>query len=176
MGEPDLSPPNVRLELGFGWSSLLVDPDVGEGYGGGIFIGWIRYRVGVEVAAFVGVNPYDDRLGQIGSLFFAGALTLGPVVHLTRPGADFSMTLEMGMGGYGIVSPLQGAIWTLGISGGTTIGYRLAPWFGIGLKLRYHLFNLTTFGSGPDLLDLKSVQRVGVIDRLELPAYVAFYF
>lgn len=169
-------PVAFRLELGFGWSSLVVDPQVGQGMGGGLYLAWgLNHRFGVELTVFFSTNPYDGKLASLGSYgyaFMAGNITLGPIVQLTRPGSRFMVTFDLGLGAYVIPQVLQDMVWTFGISGGFTVGYRLARWFGFGIKLRYHLFHL----GGPDFRDPNAFQNVGVVDRFEMPGYLAFYF
>jgi hypothetical protein len=166
-----------RIELGFGWASLVVDPDVGEGFGGGLYLSYeFVNRVGAELSFFFSKNPYDaDSLGEIGTSFLAGSLSLGPTVRLTPAGSRFRLTAELGLGSYVIIPYLLDNTWTLGISGGLTLSVRLLSWFGLSIKLRYHLFNLATI-SGPELIDLRALTKVGVIDRLEIPVCLAFYF
>lgn len=176
---PDLvdRAPAFRLELAAGWSSLLIDPDVGEGYGGGFFAAWgIHRRLGVELSVFFSSNPFEGALGKVGYRFLAGNVTMGPIIQLTRPGSRFMVTVDLALGAYLIVPVLQDSRWTLGFSGGLTIGYRIARWFGLGLKWRYHLFNVARLAGPEDYYDVKSLQKVGVIDRMELPGYLAFYF
>jgi len=166
---------HVRLELGFGYSSLLEDPEVGEGYGGGLYLTWEFYRrLGVEVSAFVANNPYVGDLGDIGATFLAGNITLGPTLRLTPAGSRLSVNADLGVGTYVIVQMLQDKSWSLGLSGGLSVALRLASWFGVTLKLRYHLFNLTTI-AGPELRDLKALQKMGVVDRFEIPLCLSFF-
>ena len=168
--------PAFRLEFGFGLSSLVVDPDMDQGMGGGLYLAYgLHRRVGVELTAFFGRNKYNGTLGSYGASFLAGDVTLGPVFQLTRPGSRFSVTADLGLGAYVVVPFLQDSEWSLGISGGLTLGLRVTRWFGIGVKGRYHLFNLARI-AGPELRDMKALMKVGVIDRLEIPFYVAFYF
>jgi hypothetical protein len=171
-----LSHPRIRLDLGFGYSSLLEDPDVSEGYGGGIYLGLELYRrLGAELSLFAARNNYTEELGEIGRFFLAGNITLGPTVRLTPPRSRLGVTLDFALGTYLIVPVLQGMIWTLGISGGATLSLRVTSWFGISIKPRYHLFNLANF-SGPDLRDIKAFMKVGVIDRLEIPVCLSFFY
>ena len=166
----------VRLELAFGYASLLEDPDIEEGYGGGIFVAWgIHQRLGVEASVFVSNTPFGRELGEIGSTFAVGNINLGPMVQLTRPGQRFSVTAELTMGAYMVVPLVQETVWSLGFGGGLTFSLKLTRWLGVGLKWRYHLFNIARL-SGPELRDLKAFRKVGVVDRMELPGYVAFYF
>jgi hypothetical protein len=168
--------PMFRLELAFGYNTLLVDPDVGQGYGGGIYFAWgLHRRWGVEASVFFGRNPFQGQLGSYGNAFLTGNVTAGPILQLTRPGGRFSVTLETGLGTYLIVPVLEANTWSLGFYGGVTAAVRLTRWLGIGIKMRYHLFNVATI-SGPGYRDLKSFTSVGVVDRLEIPVYVAFYF
>jgi hypothetical protein len=168
--------PAFRLELGFGYASLLVDPDVQEGLGGGMYLAYgLHKRFGVELTAFFSKNAFEDLLGSIGTSFLAGNITLGPIFQVTPPGSRVSVTLDLGMGTYLVVPIFQESVWTLGFSGGATFALHVTDWFGVGLKCRYHLFNLATI-SGPELFDLKAFMKIGVIDRLEIPGYLAFYF
>lgn len=166
-----------RTELSFGWASLLDDPDVGEGYGGGLaFTLGFHRRAGLELGFFFGNNPYSEELGDIGSAFLAGAITTGPTFHLLDPEGRLSLTLDAGIGWYIIIPPpiLQDEAWTFGIYGGATFGVKIFSWLGVGVKVRYHIFNLTTV-AGEDLRDIKALQEMGVVDRFELPFYIAFY-
>jgi hypothetical protein len=175
---PRLSPklPMFRLELAFGYSTLLVDPDIGQGYGGGLFFGWgLHRRLGAEISIYFTTNPFTGQLANIGNSFLAGNIDLGAIIQLTRPGSRFSLTADTGLGFYLIVPVLEANTWTFGLYAGLTFAVRLTRWMGIGLKCRYHLFNLATV-SGPPYRDLKSFTKVGIIDRMEIPAYVAFYF
>lgn len=172
--------PAFRLELGGGLSSLLVDPDVKAGAGGGIYLAYgLNGRFGAELTIFLSQNRYGGELGNLGNplldAFWAGNISLGPILQLTRPGARLSVTVDLGLGVYVVASAIQDLNWTLGISGGMTFGLHVTRWFGVGLKLRYHLFNLATI-AGNDLIDRKSLRELGVIDRFELPGYIAFYF
>lgn len=175
---PRLSPrlPMFRLELAAGYSTLLVDPDIGQGYGGGLFLGWgLHRRLGAEASIYITNNPFTGQFASIGNSFLAGNIDLGGIVQLTRPGSRFSLTLDAGLGFYLIVPVLEGNVWTFGLYTGLTFAVHITRWFGIGVKCRYHLFNLATV-SGPEYRDLKSFNKVGIIDRLEIPAYLAFYF
>ena len=167
-----------RTELAFGWASLLDDPDVEQGYGGGLgFTLGFHRRAGFELAIFFASNPYSEELGDIGTAFLAGAITMGPVFHLLDPDGRFLLTLDAGIGWYIIVPPpiLQDEAWTFGIYGGATFGVKVFSWLGVGFKLRYHMFNLSTV-SGDDLRDIKALNEMGVVDRFELPFFVAFYY
>lgn len=168
--------PAFRVELAFGLSSLVVDPDINQGIGGGIYVAYgLHSWIGVEATVFASHNTYKGQLGDASAAFSGGNISLGPIFQLTKPGASFNITIDTALGFYHVVPTVQEGIWTLGISIGATIGLRLTRWFGIGIKPRYHLHNLANV-SGPELLDLKSLRRVGVVDRLEIPAYVALYF
>jgi hypothetical protein len=180
--QPRLAPspartgPRFRVELGFGLSSLVVDPDAQQGIGGGLYVAYgLHSWIGVEASLTAGHNPFKGQLGDAGTSFSGLAVSVGPIFQLTPPSSRFSATIDLGIGAYWIVPIVQDDIWTLGVSMGTTLGFKLTSWFGIGIKIKYHLFNLATL-SGPDLLDLKSFQKTGVVDRLEVPGYVAFYF
>jgi hypothetical protein len=174
--EPANDAPAFRVELAFGLSSLVVDPDINQGIGGGIYVAYgLQSWIGVEATVFASHNTYKGQLGDASAAFSGGNISLGPIFQLTKPGARFSVTIDTALGFYHVVPTVQEGIWTLGISLGATIGVRLTSWFGIGIKPRYHLHNLANV-SGPELLDLKSLRRVGVVDRLEVPAYAAFYF
>jgi len=176
MTSPGRSSPRARLELGFGYASLLEDPDVGDGYGGGIFFSYeLAGRIGAELSVFVSNNPFEAELGSIGASFLAGNITLGPTVRLTPKGGRFIVTADLALGTYLIVPLVQDKIWTLGLSGGMTLAYRFVSWFGLSLKVRYHLFNLANI-SGPELRDLKALTKVGVIDRMEFPVCLTFFF
>lgn len=168
----------LRTEVAFGWSSLVVDPDIDEGYGGGLFItaGFHR-RVGLELSVYFAENPFNGKLGEPGSTFLSGNISFGPVVRLLDPAGRLQITLEAGMGFYLIPPPpiLQDPAWTLGIYGGGDLSFRIFSWLGVGFKLRYQLFNLTTV-SGSDLRDIKSFQTMGVVDRLDLPVYLSFHY
>jgi hypothetical protein len=168
--------PRFRIEVGAGYASLLEDPDVAEGYGGGLYLSFefVR-RVGAELSVFFSRNPYDDELGEFGTSFLAGNITLGPTVRLTRPGSRVLVTLDAAVGTYVIVPVLQDNIWTLGISGGMTVALKITSWLGLSLKPRYHLFNLAKI-SGPEFRDLKALMEVGVIDRFEIPLCLSFTF
>lgn len=170
--------PILRIDAAFGLSSLLADPDVGEGYGGGLSVVYgMRHRMGAELSVFVANNPYQGPIAELGGFpsFLAGNISVGPNVQLTRPGARLSITLEALIGAYVIVPPVlvQDPAWTLGFAGGATLLYRFTRWLGVGLKVRYHLFNVANI-AGPALIDRKAFDALGVIDRFEVPAYVAF--
>ncbi len=176
VAEPAGDAPVFRVELAFGLSSLVVDPDINQGIGGGIYVAYgLHSWIGVEATVFASHNTYKGQLGDTSAAFSGGNISLGPIVQLTKPGASFNVTLDTALGFYHIAPTVQEGIWTLGVSIGATIGFRLTSWFGVGIKPRYHLHNLANV-SGPELLDLKSLRTVGVVDRLEVPAYVAFYF
>ena len=167
-----------RTELTFGWASLLDDPDMEQGYGGGLsFTFGFHRRVGAEAGLFFASNPYSEELGDIGTSFLAGAITMGPVFHLLDPGGRLTLTLDAGIGFYVIIPPpiLQDEAWTFGIYGGGTFGVRVFSWLNVGVKLRYHIFNISTV-SGEDLRDIKALNEMGVVDRFELPVYIAFYY
>jgi len=166
-----------RIELGFGLSSLLVDPDVSEGMGGGLTLSYgLHRRLGVELSVFFGSNGYEGKLGSFDVAFLAGNISLGPTFQLTRPGSRWLATLDLALGSYLVIGrPIQEDSWSFGVGFGMTLGLKLTRWFGIGIKPRYHLFNLAHLGGG-ELKDLKALTKVGVIDRFELPGYLAFYF
>ncbi|MCC6748277.1 MAG: hypothetical protein IT371_11500 [Deltaproteobacteria bacterium] len=175
---PALRPtgPRFRLELAFGYASLVVDPNLKQGIGAGMYVAYgLRHRVGVELTVFLSSNAYTGELGLLSSPLLVGNVTLGPIVQLTRPGGRVMLTADLGLGTYVVAQTLQPMVWSLGLSAGLTFGYRISSWFGVGVKWRYHLYNLATLGS-PDLLDIKSFTKVGVLDRMEIPAYLAFYF
>jgi hypothetical protein len=66
--------------------------------------------------------------------------------------------------------------WTLGIHGALSLSVPITSWFGVSIKLRYHLFNLATL-SGPPMRDVvKSITELGMVDRFEIPVCLAFYF
>ena len=167
-----------RLELGFGWASLMDDPDLDEGYGGGAYFTFgFHRRWGAELGIYFGSNDYNQELGEIGSAFMAGAITMGPVFHVLDPAGRLNLTLELGIGWYVIVPPpiLQDESWTLGIYGGATLSFKVFSWVGVGVKLRYNLFNMGVV-SGDELRDIKALKPMGVVDRFELPIFLAFYF
>lgn len=167
---------SFRLELDFGWTSLMEDPDVDQGFGGGLLLAYgLKWRFGAEASAFVSLNSYKESLGDVGAFFFAGNLNFGGFMQLLPPMRRYMWTLDVGWGPYLIVSPIQPNIWVAGIYMGTSFGYRVTRWFGVGVRVRYHLFNLATM-SGPDLIDVKAFKRLSVIDRFEMPFYAAFYF
>ncbi|MFH1132020.1 MAG: hypothetical protein V1754_11835 [Pseudomonadota bacterium] len=169
--EPDLY--RVRLELGFGYASLLADPLVGEGFGGALHLGVrIHSRVEIEAAVFAGANSYEGLISAAAPYFLAANVSLGTSVHLLPLSSRFFLTLDVGSGAYMVFSPLDGVVWNWVIHGGLSLGFRFTSWMGVGVKCRYHLFNL----AGPGFRDLNSLTLVGVIDRLEMPAYLAFYF
>lgn len=164
-----------EAQLAFGYASLLSDPDVGEGYGGGVYLTLgLHRRLGLELSVYFANNPYDDELGAIGSSFLSGNITVGPVFCLLRPENRLQLNLDLGIGGYLVVNApgLRDPDWTLGISGGASISYRVLSWLGVGLKVRYHLFNL----AGGELKDIRAFRDVGVLDRLDLPIYIDLYF
>jgi len=167
----------VRLEFGFGLASHVVDPDVEAGYGGGLFLGWVPTWIGVEASLVVTGNRLSGEVAELagGFTLVAGNVSAGPVFSLTKPSSRWVLTFESGIGSYIFVSPVQGAVWTFGMYFGGTLGVKIGSWFGIGIKPRYHLFNMATI-SGPKLLDLRSLTEVGVLDRFELPGFVALYF
>lgn len=167
-----------RLDLGFGWASLAEDPDVDEGFGGGFsFAVGFHPRIGVEFTLFAGQNAFNGEFGTIAnSAFLAWNLSLGPVVRLTPEGWPVSVTGELAFGFYGIKDPIrQDVAWTLGVAGGVTVAYHLRRWIAVGFKLRYNLFNLSTV-AGEELLDIKSLESLGVLDRFEMPFFVGFFF
>lgn len=166
-----------QLELGFGWASLMEDPDVGEGFGGGLFFSYeIRNRVGASLSFFFSKNPYEDTLGEIGTSFLAGSLSLGPSVRLTPAHSRIRLTAEIGLGAYFVIPVIVDDTWTLGLHGGLSLSVPITSWFGVSVKLRYHLFNLATL-SGPPMRDVvKSITELGVVDRFEIPVCLAFFF
>ena len=167
-----------RLDLGFGWVSLAEDPDLDEGFGGGFsFAVGFHPRVGAEFTLFVGQNEFSGLFSSIdNSAFLAFNLTLGPVVRLTPESWPVSVTGELGVGFYGIKDPIRQDIsWTLGVSGGATVAYHIRRWIAVGFKLRYNLFTLST-AAGEELLDIKTLEPLGVLDRFELPFFVGFFF
>jgi hypothetical protein len=161
--------------LAFGYSSLLADPDVDHGYGGGLdFTFGFHPRLGVHVSVYFTTNPYTEQLGAIGSSFLAGNITLGPVVRLLPPQWRTQLNLMGGLGAYIVyVAPgLWQEDWNFGINFGAALSVKIVSWLGVGVRLRYHIFNL----AGGQMKDVKSFTEVGVLDRLELPVFVAFYF
>jgi hypothetical protein len=174
---PGVGLPRFRIELGFGLASLLVDPEVSEGMGGGISLSYgLHRRIGVEASIFFATNGYDGKLGSFDVAFLSGNISLGPTLQLTRPGGRWLATLDLAIGSYLVIGrPIQEDSWSFGIAFGMTLGLKLTRWFGVGIKPRYHLFNLAHLAGG-ELKDLKALTPVGVIDRFELPGYLAFYF
>lgn len=179
---PDFDPakvsdsPRFRLELGAGPTSLLVDPDLGSGYGAGAYLTYgLHNRLGYMLSAFFSKNDYKGKLGQAGHAFLAGNITLGPTVQLTPPGSRVIVSLDFGLGGYLIVPVVQDNVWSLGVLGGTTLAWRLAKHFGLEIRCHYHLFNVFNI-SGPLFKDLVALKNVGVVDRLEIPLLLAYYF
>ena len=167
-----------RLDLAFGWVSLAEDPDLDEGYGGGFsFAVGFHPRVGAEFNLFVGQNAFNGVFGTIdNSSFLAFNLSLGPVVRLTPETWPVSVTGELAFGFYGIKDPIrQDLAWTLGVSGGVTVAYHIRRWVAVGFKARYNLFNLSSV-AGEELLDIKTLDPLGVLDRFELPLFVGFFF
>ena len=167
-----------RLDLSFGWVSLAEDPDLDQGFGGGFSLAMgFHPRVGVEFTFFVGQNAFNGEFGTIAnSAFLAWNLSLGPVVRLTPESWPVSVTAELSLGFFGIKDPIrQDAAWTLGVSGGATVAYHLRRWIAVGFKLRYNLFNLSSI-AGEELLDIKSLEPLGTLDRFELPIFVGFFF
>lgn len=173
------SPHRFYLEAGFGLSSLVVDPDVELGFGGGFYLGYAYGRFGGEISAYVGRNSYADTVGEVGSAFvdafIAGNISAGPTFLITRPDSRVRLSLDFGLGTYAIANPIQQLVWTFGLHMGASLAYRFTSWLGVGLKLRYHLFNLARFGGG-ELLDRVTLSELGVLDRLEFPVFVGFYF
>jgi hypothetical protein len=172
--------PWLRVDLAFGLSSLLEDPDVGVGYGGGLSVVYgLHTRLGAELSVYVANNAYQGSLASLGGFpsFLAGNISLGPVVQLTRPGARLSVTAELLLGAYVIAPPVpvQDLVWTLGFGGGGTLFFRITGWLGVGFKVRYHVFNVASI-AGPELVDRKAFTTIGVIDRFEVPGYVAICF
>lgn len=169
--------PRFRLELGVGLASLLVDPDVSEGYGGGLSLSYgLHRRLAVELSVFFGKNDYEGKLGSFDAAFLAGHVSLGGNLQLTPPGSRWLVSFDLSLGSYLVVGrPIQEDSWSFGVGMGMTFALRLTRWFSIGIRPRYHLFNLAHLGGG-ELKDLKALMKVGVIDRLEMPATLAFYF
>ena len=167
-----------RTELAFGWASLLEDPDMEQGYGGGLsFTLGFHRRAGIELGVFFAANPYSEELGDIGTTFLAGVINMGPVFHLLDPDGRINLTLDAGIGWYVIIPPpiLQDESWTFGLYGGATLGIRIFSWLAVGFKVRYHIFNLVTV-AGEDLRDIKALNEMGAVDRFELPFFVAFHY
>lgn len=173
------SPHRFYLEAGFGLSSLVVDPDVDLGFGGGLYLGYAYGRFGGEISAYLGRNRYGDSVGEVGSefvdAFIAGNISAGPTFLITRPDSRVRLSLDFGLGTYAIANPIQQLVWTFGLHMGASLAYRFTSWLGVGLKLRYHLFNLVRFGGG-ELLDRVTLSELGVLDRLEIPVFVGLYF
>ena len=85
------------------------------------------------------------------------------------------MSLDAVFGGYLVIHPLQESTWTTGVGGGFTLGKQLTGWLSVGIRVRYHVFNMSRV-SGPEIIDIKALRPVAMVDRLEVPAYVAFHF
>jgi len=169
-----------NLALGMGLSSLVVDPDTEQGVGGGLYFGARAYRrLGVELTVFASHNGYAGQSGNLGAAlldgFLAANITIGPTVELTPPGYWIRVSADGGMGAYVVISAIQEEVWTFGLAMGVTVEARLTDWFGVGVKPRYHLFNLGTLAGDP-LRDRVSLQEVGVVDRLEVPLFLALHF
>lgn len=175
---PEAGVPWYRLEIGFGWASLLDDPDISQGFGGGLsFAVGFHRNVGIQLSFFFANNEFEEEIGTIqGSEFMAGNLNLGPVLRFRPWGERISLGLELGLGPYAIKDQLrQTVVWTLGIHGGGSLTVHLWRWLAAGIKLRYHLFNLATIAGDP-LFDIKAFREVGVVDRFEMPVFLAAYF
>lgn len=170
---PEVERP-FRIEVSFGWASAVVDPELAEGYGGGLSGRWevLSSRVGPELSVYVANNPFSGSLGESGSTFLTGTIGMGAFVRVTPANARYEVTLDAGLGPYLVVPVLEDPLWVLGIYGGGTFSYRILGWLAVNIKLRYHLYNL----AGPEWRDLKALQPVGVIDRFELPVGLSFYF
>jgi len=176
--EPEDQPSSgpFRFAVSFGGSSLLVDPDMEAGMGGGVELGaWLTRRIGLELAVFGSENPYRQGLGDTGIAFWAVNTTLGPTFRLTSPSSDWLLSLDAVFGGYLVIHPLQESTWTTGVGGGFTLGKQLTGWLSVGIRVRYHVFNMSRV-SGPEIIDIKALRPVAMVDRLEVPAYVAFHF
>jgi hypothetical protein len=176
--EPEEQPTSgpFRFAASFGGSSLLVDPDMEFGMGGGLELGaWLSRRVGLELSVFASENPYRQDLGDTGIAFWAVNTTLGPTFRLTSPGSDWLVSLDAVFGGYLVIHPLQESTWTTGVGGGITFGKQLTRWLSMGVRFRYHVFNMSRV-SGPEIIDIKALRPVAMVDRLEIPAYVAVHF
>jgi len=176
--EPETPASNgpFRFALSFGGSSLVVDPDMEVGIGGGLELAaWLSRRFGLELSAFGSQNAYKEGLGDTGIAFWVVNVTLGPTIRLTSPSSEWLVSLDGVFGGYMVISPLQESTWTTGIGGGITIGKQLTRWMSVGIRARYHVFNISHL-SGPEIIDIKALRPVAMVDRLEVPAYVAFHF
>ncbi|MCB9556204.1 MAG: hypothetical protein H6707_08895 [Deltaproteobacteria bacterium] len=164
-------------EIAFGLSSLLDDPDVKQGIAGDLRIAWFpgAASFGLEASAAVAKNDYSGSLGQAGTTFIAGNISFGPTMRWIGAGGGYQLSTSFTLGGYLVVPPVQEWSWSLGVAFGGACAVRVVSWLWVGVRLRYHLFNLTSL-SGPALLDIKGFQKVGVIDRLEIPFYVSLQF
>ncbi|MBW2731506.1 MAG: hypothetical protein JRH20_03880 [Deltaproteobacteria bacterium] len=174
---PDTDAPAFWVRLGAGMSSLVVDPDINTGVAATLALGMRIYRrFSVEAQLAAAYNPFGGDLGEAGHVAFGGgSLSLAPQIELTRPGAAFAVILDTGIGFYYTAPMLQEGSWSLGFSAGMGLEWRIFHWLALGVRARYHLFNITRI-SGPELIDVKSVQQIGIVDRLEIPGYVALTF
>lgn len=168
--------PSLRVELAFGLSSMVVDPDLQQGIGGGLYLGFNLNRwLGIEASIFGSYNQYKGDLGSAGPGFSGFNITIGPSFLLTPPKYPLFFSIDLGAGAYYILPFIQESVWEVGFSAGLTLGFRFNQHFGVGIKPRYHIHNIKTL-AGPELFDPKSFKQIGVVDRLEVPFYVAFYF
>ena len=168
--------PTISVGIAGGLSSLVVDPDVENGVAGGLFVdAWFWRHIGVEAAVFAAYNPYVGQLGDIGSSFSGGSISLGPMVRWLSASASWELSAGFAPGFFYVAPAIQQSSWNFGFTFTAGLCYRPTQWLGFGVKLRYSLFNLAQI-EGPELVDLKSFHNIGIVDRLEFPAYVAFSF
>lgn len=175
--EPSVDAPRFWVRLGAGISSLVVDPDVNTGVAGTLALGVRLYgRLSLEAQIAAAYNTFGGDLGEAGSFAFGGgSVSLVPQFEITPPGAMFAVLVDGGLGFYYTAEMLQDSSWSLGFSAGVGLEWRIFGWLALGVRARYHLFNVARI-SGPELIDVKSVQKIGLVDRLEVPGYVALTF
>jgi len=162
--------PLFRFGMAFGYASPLVDPDVNEGYGGGLDVALGR-RLTLELRSSAAYNRYVDPLDNMGVQFISGDITLGP-------GYAFFVRPRLRMAFFGGVGPAWmstwlGITWSIGVMGGMGLEWEVNRWFGLRVEARYHLFHLTEIG-GEKFYDRRALRTIGPVDRLDIPVGLVF--
>lgn len=156
--------PPWRISGNFGWASPAVDPDVREGFGGGLQFAFGR-TVAAELRASAGYSHYEDPLDNAGIPFASGDITVGVGLPLLLR-SEGRIDLFAGFGPAWMNSWL-GVTWSLGTVAGLGAELLVAPSFGFRLEAAYHVFHLTEIG-GPKFYDRNSLREIGPVDRFDL--------
>lgn len=166
--------PLLHLSIGAGYASPVEDPDLREGWGAALWLGAGR-SAGGELRASFSWHHYVDELDPLGVDFIDGDITPGAFWAFVPdlPGREMTAWVSAGFGPYWMTG-LNGVTWSLGVRGGGGVEWRASRHVGVRVEAQYHLFHVAEIG-GETYYDRRSLQKVGTVDRFELPVSLAFH-